>query len=554
MNYPAAHFYFFRFSTFAARIIKQRYFGCKKAKFANPHYLVMAYIYCILTVLYFADNCVAQTNETFFEKARKDAQQGVPQNSPAWDRINELKMMRANSPGMESFYDQQINQIIQLYSPDSYNSNSAQDIIDQLNKQTMQAMGYNPPSIQAEIRASQQNQVNGKPPALTQQEKQQQQITDLLSDVNKTEPATSEYWKAPDFAEKEKPFYNALNNIKKQLDGEKSLSVKDAYYEVEYAWGDIFLTKKEYDNEVKKSVAFIKQWMIENKLDPKNNLSLHLAIQKFMTDTLSIGKNNYIEIQGIKPTTHLPFYYDYQDFKAEKDFRSYHVTKGFATGNGQCHVLPLIYACIAEALGAKFYLSYAPLHSFIKYPDNNGNIHDFEVTTNWQISDQWYKDNLYVKSLAEKSRIYLDTLNRKEIVAGALLDLAESYKEKVGIADGKFISQCVDCAMNYFPDKKANVDGWKLRSQIAAVKLNRLVAKKEVKTLSDVEQIPEAEVLLDSINTINLQMENMGYEEVPEKAYEEIMINCGKCKNPKLLHVNNLEKRNLFIPLTTEKP
>ena len=30
------------------------------------------------------------------------------------------------------------------------------------------------------------------------------------------------------------------------------------------------------------------------------------------------------------------------------------------------------------------------LHSFIKFPDNNGNIHNYEPTSHFEISDQWY--------------------------------------------------------------------------------------------------------------------------------------------------------------------
>ena len=35
----------------------------------------------------------------------------------------------------------------------------------------------------------------------------------------------------------------------------------------------------------------------------------------------------------------------------------------------------------------KTYLSYAPLHSFIKFPDNGGGIHNYEPTSHFEISD-----------------------------------------------------------------------------------------------------------------------------------------------------------------------
>ena len=98
---------------------------------------------------------------------------------------------------------------------------------------------------------------------------------------------------------------------------------------------------------------------------------------------------------------------------------------------------------LAEQLGAKTYLSYAPLHSFIKFPDNNGNIHNYEPTSHFEISDQWYAQHLNISRTAYQSKIYLDTLNKKQIVAGALMDLAFGYLNKHGVADGDFMDQCV---------------------------------------------------------------------------------------------------------------
>ena len=386
---------------------------------------------------------------------------------------------------------------------------------------------------------------------LTQQQQQQKQLTDLLNEANKTEPAASKYWKTPDFAKQTKPYLDAMKKLKEQLTGEKPLSVKDAYYEIENAYGNAYLSKKEYDDEINKSAYFIKQWLFENGYDLKNNIALHYGIQKFMSDTLTIGNKRNPELPNMQQkVTHLPFYYDYQDYKAEKDFRSYHAIKTFATGNGQCHTLPIVYAILAEAIGAKFYLSYAPIHDFIKYPDNKGNINNYEVTSNWQISDQWYKDNLYVKSLAQKKRIYLDTLNQKEIVAGSLIELAYSYEQKLGVGDGKFINECVDFAMDYFPDKEANIYGWLTRSGVTSVKLKRLIAEKGIKTLNEIQQNQETKVLLDSVYMLNKKIESLGYEEIPESAYDSIVQNQdSKGKIQQLKQMDNLKKRKLFIYL-----
>jgi len=505
---------------------------------------------CLLTVLFSIDTCVAQNTESLYERTQKQIQQNMLQNSGDWQRIQEMKMLRDNFPGAAQYYDQQINQIYQQYSPVNNNSNPAQDIVDQQNRQAAQMMGVNLPPTQADIDAEIKNRMQGKPPALTAEQKQRQSVSDVLNEVHSIEPSLNEYWNAPDFSAKEKPYRDALNKLKEQLEGKRKLSVADAYYDVEKAYGNPMLNQKEFKDEVNKCANFIKRYMMENKLNLSDNLQVHSTIQKFFSDSLKIGKK-ILEIPDVPPQIHKPFYYDYEDYKAEKDYRSYHISKGFATGNGQCHVLPLMYAAIAEAVGAKFYLSYAPLHSFIKYPDNQGNIHSYEVTTNWQITDQWYKDNLGVTGLAEKSGIYLHPLDRKQIVAAALIDLACSYRKQNGLADGKFINECVDNAMGYFPNKDANVFGWLLRSKLTAVELDRMLFKKGIKTVEDAEKIPEARALLTKLNSINKKIESLGYTEDPIEGYEQ-MVEDSKKRHPEIPKTGNLQKRNLFIPLNTK--
>ena len=361
-------------------------------------------------------------------------------------------------------------------------------------------------------------------------------------------PSKEDYWKSPEFAQQTKAYSDAFDKLKDMLTGKTPLSVKDAYYEIENANGNTYLSKEEYDLQIKKSSNFIRQWLVENKYSLKNNISLHFGIQKFMSDTLTIGKKHNKEMPGIKPETHLGFYYDYQDYKAQKDERSYYVTKTFATGNGQCHTLPIVYLILAEQLGAKTYLSYAPIHSFIKYPDNKGNIHNYEVTTNWQISDQWYKENFNIKSLAIKKVIYLNTMNSQQIVACAMLDLASSYDKKFGITDGSFIAQCVDYAINYFPNKEANITAWLLRVKVANIKLNRIAKNNPDKTKEEIENIPEAKALINDLNLLETKIESLGYEPIPEAIYDKMLQNQeNKANLQDLKQLDNLKKRDLFI-------
>lgn len=376
--------------------------------------------------------------------------------------------------------------------------------------------------------------------------KNNQLLEEKLLLLNK--PKKSDFYYSSEFATKSKSYNNAFNTLKNMLTGKIPLSVKDAYYEIESANGNTFLSKEEYNHQIKKSSNFIKQWLAENKFDLKNNVSLNYGIQRFMSDTLTINKKPNKEMPGIKPLTHLGFYYDFQDYKAQKDERSYYVSKTFATGNGQCHTLPVVYLILAEQLGAKAYLSYAPIHSFIKYPDNKSNIHNYEVTTNWQISDQWYQDNFNIKSLAIKSGIYLNSMNTRQVVACAVLDLAASYYKRFGVADGSFITQCVDFAMDYFPGKEANITGWLMRYKVASVKLNRVYKAFPNKSKGEIAVMPGVREQIENFYMIEEKIESLGYEPLSDSLYNKLLQYHNKKADIQYSkQFDNLKKRDLFI-------
>jgi hypothetical protein len=124
--------------------------------------------------------------------------------------------------------------------------------------------------------------------AQTQQQKNME-VENEVNNIRTNSNNNEEYWKLPDFIKATQPFYDAFNSLKDQLTGKNPISIKEAYYTIENAYGNTFLTRKEYDNQIQKSVAFIRQWMAEHKLNPNDNISKHLALQRFIGDTLKVG-------------------------------------------------------------------------------------------------------------------------------------------------------------------------------------------------------------------------------------------------------------------------
>ncbi len=298
---------------------------------------------------------------------------------------------------------------------------------------------------------------------------------------------------------------------------------------------------------VKQSVEFIKEWLTQNRFKLNDNDALHYGIQKFMSEELTISVNSMDNVSSSKKKTHLPFFYDYEDFKGEQDFRNYFITKSLATGSGQCNSLPALYLSLAEGLGAKTYLSFAPQHSFVKYPDNKGNIHSYEPTSNWKISDKWYEDNMFISPKAKANGIYLDTLNSQQVVANCMLDLAFGYMTKYGAADGVFINDCINTAIQYFP-KKNNIYPYFVYSSLLARQLENTLNQNNITDLKDIDKIPMAKQLYNALLKNEEIIKQLGYQDMPEELYQQLMQQHEfKGKQQQEQQISGKEKRDLFI-------
>lgn len=426
------------------------------------------------------------------------------------------------------YYVNSSTQTLKQYQPNQQSNplgSHANDISARQNARAMRQMGYQPPLTPPsdparlhEFVVNQHNQVNAK----------ENELEEILNDLNEIrndelQRHESNYYESEKFKTESASYWKAKAQLNDMLSGKTPLLLKDAFYFLENAYGNTHLSYAEYSSILKKSAQFIKQWLNENGHNTTDNRALHFGIQSFMRDTLTVSK--WIpESNGISKTTHLPFTYDYMDFRAEEDFRNYFVTKTLATGTGQCNSLPTTYLLLAEQLGAKAYLSYAPVHSFIKFPDGEGVIHNYEATNHFEISDQWYAEHLRVTQQAYKSKIYLDTLNKKKIVAAAMLDLAYGYLRKHGVADGAFIAQCVEDALEYFPSKVANVQAWMLRNNLLTAKLHRILQRDGIRDLKDIDKSPEAKEVFNHLLAIDQLLDDLGYEELPTNMYEQLML------------------------------
>ncbi len=422
---------------------------------------------------------------------------------------------------------------------------TAEQVKELARKQALQQMNYHPPVIPPSDPRLLSQAIT------TEHYNQQQELAALLQKVRSAESSrrvSFSYYKSAEFAAKTQPYTDALLHLKEQLAGKRRLSVSDAYFYIEYAHGNTYLSKKEYDRLLKESTGFIKEWLSQNGYSLKDNEALHLGIQKFLSDTLTI-KSPLVETNRVaeKKITHFPFFYDYDDFAGEKDYRNYFVTKCLATGSGQCNSLPALYNAFAQQLGAKSYLSFVPLHSLVKYPDKNGKIHNYEATSNWKISDKWYQDNMFISTQAKQSKIYLDTLNYRQIVANCALDLAIGYMKKHGIADAEFVNECIETAAPYFP-KDNNIYIYFIISEKLAFMLERELYKNNIRDLKEIDRYPQTAMLHRALLENEAIIKKLGWQKQPPGLYNRMMEEHEfKGRKQAEKNINGKEKRHLFI-------
>lgn len=345
-------------------------------------------------------------------------------------------------------------------------------------------------------------------------------------------------------------YENALAQLK-TLAKNPNATLEEAFYITESAFGKPYLTKQEYTIQINKSVSFIQTWMKQNNINPNDCEAKHLAIQKFMSEPLMISESYGSKENGttIKTKQHNPFFYDYNDYQAEQDYRNFFVTKALATGGGQCNSMPMVYLLLAERLDAPAYLTFAPQHSFIKYQKNDGSITNYEPTSNWHITDTWYQENLFISATAIRSGIYLDTLNKQKIIAQCILELATQYTYKIPfiIDHGEFIKKCLFEANKYYP-KQNNINAYFLYSVYLKGSLQYFLYDHNITNLDQIKNNEFAYSLQKEYQQNEAYIKELGYRDMPADMYENLLKQ-HEAKNElqKKYKLNGKQKRNLFI-------
>lgn len=316
-------------------------------------------------------------------------------------------------------------------------------------------------------------------------------------------------------------YYQAFDEINNMLQGKQPLNLGRAIFLVENAYYNNSLNYADYQKNLNEQVKICNQKIKEEKLNKDNNLVKNMMLFRLISDTLKIRP-----IGTERTIAHLPIKYDLDDYKSEKHFDSHFVTKLMRSGSGQCLSMPLYYLVLAEKIGAKAYWSFSPQHSFVKIQDENGTWYNLELTCNAILSDAHYMNNSYIKAEAIRNRIYLEPMDKKEVVANMLLELAKGYYTKYGLDN--FYLQCADSAKHSLSN---NLDALMMRASYEerlTMTLAKLLEAPKPEIMK--EKSPEAYRHYENMQALYKQIDNLGYEELPAGIYARWLEYINKLK------------------------
>jgi hypothetical protein len=161
--------------------------------------------------------------------------------------------------------------------------------------------------------------------------------------------------------------------------------------------------------------------------------------------------------------------------------------------------------------------------------------------------DSWYEDHLFISAEAKRHKIYLDTFNRRQIVANCIIDLAFGYMKKFGAADGRFVSECLASAVGYFSEGN-NIHTYFVYSSLLARQLDKIFYENQVTELKSALNIPEAKMLYEALMRNEEKIKQLGYQGMPQSLYNDLMTQHEfKGRKQQEENLSGKQKRDLFI-------
>ncbi len=358
---------------------------------------------------------------------------------------------------------------------------------------------------QARIRAQNQANMAEVDSYNAQQAQRNQLIEEAKKDYAKIEQERREQaaFNAQFEASNKILYEAAYQALAEMLDGRRTESLPLAVFIVENTY-----TNNQLNYTVFKADLDELATLCRGLATDSSSTARFMALHRLMTDTVQVRDAGKVVSQ------HLPYRYDFEDFRGEQDYRKMFVTKLLRTNTGQCHSMPLLYKMLADRLGVKTYISMSPNHTFISVKDGRGALYRYETTNGHFTTDAYYMSSDFIKAGALKQRTYLDTLTLRENLACQVLDLAGGYEHYYG--DDTFVKKCADLALKHYP-----------QSMTARLLAHNVALARFVKPWQAAGQpspevartLPQLKPYMAEVERWNQALADLGFEEMPKEQY-----------------------------------
>ncbi len=306
-------------------------------------------------------------------------------------------------------------------------------------------------------------------------------------------------------------YHAAFDSIMSMLHGNEPLDLEKAVFLVENAYFDGQVPYDEYHELLDDLESLVYDWLATQGIDASTPTARMYGLHKVFTDTL------YVDQPGLEQQQiHYPFEYDFDDFWGREDHSKQFVTKLLGTGSGQCYNMPTLYMILAGRMDIPAWMSFSPSHSFVRLQDENNQWYNLELTNGHLVSDAWVMGSGYITSDAIRNGIYLDTLGTKELVAQQLVDLAMGFKNKFG--NDPIIKSAVDSALVYQPN---SIQALMVKSNYQTELVEWLWRVRGRPQPQHFENDPRIREIVAQRNAIYRKIDDTGYQEMPEEAYQQ---------------------------------
>jgi hypothetical protein len=175
-----------------------------------------------------------------------------------------------------------------------------------------------------------------------------------------------------------------------------------------------------------------------------------------------------------------------------------------------------LYHLIADELHATAWLSTSPEHCYIKFPDNKGNIYNFEATQGKIVSDQAIVMCGYISPAAIKNRVYMDTLSKKRLLAQMLVDLVQGYREKFQRYD-EFTGRVLNKILII---DSLNIMALLMKNDTKVFSFEYAANKKGRPPINKLPEYPDIYRQFLELQDLNKKISDLGYQPMPKEAYE----------------------------------